>query len=27
VRVGSVCVWHVCVRVGHTGTTGVEFVR
>ena len=27
VRVGSVCVWHVCVRVGHTGATGVEIVR
>ena len=27
VRVGSVCVWRVCVRVGHAGTTGVEVVR
>jgi hypothetical protein len=27
VRVGSVCVWHVCVRVGFTETTGVEVVR
>jgi hypothetical protein len=27
VRVGRVCVWRVCVRVGLTGTTGVEVVR
>ena len=26
-RVGSVCVWRVCIRVGLTGTTGVEVVR
>lgn len=27
VRVGSVCVWGVCVRMGLTRATGVEFVR
>jgi hypothetical protein len=27
VRVGSVCVWRVCVRVGDAGTTGVEIVK
>lgn len=27
VRVGSVWIWRVCVRVGLTGTTGVETVR
>ena len=26
VRVGSVCVWGVCVRVGDAGTAGVEVV-
>lgn len=27
VRVRSVWVWSVCVRVGYAGTTGVEVVR
>ena len=27
VRVGSVCVWRVCVRMGDAGTTGVEVVK
>jgi hypothetical protein len=27
VRAGSVCVWHVCVRVGDAGTSGMEIVK
>ena len=27
VRVGSVCVWRVCVRVGDEETSGVEVIK
>ena len=27
VRVGSVCIWRVCVRVGDAETAGVEIIK